>query len=71
MITLTYREQKLLALALSNLGDVQTHIKGRTAELLALAQTLGIEQYLTKSLMKSLAARRTDAAAVGTDGGAH
>lgn len=57
-MTLTDRERDYLAVALSNYGDVQSHVSGRVDELLDLALKLGIHPvYLSKGLRKQQEAR--------------
>ena len=61
---LTEREKDYLAVALSNYGDVQSHVRGRVDELLDLALKLGVRpMMLSKALHKQYAARLKHAAA--------
>lgn len=62
---LAERERDYLAVALSNYGDVQSHVRGRVDELLDLALKLGVRpMMLSKALLKQYQARLSHAAAV-------
>jgi hypothetical protein len=58
MNPLTERELEYLAVAISNYGDVQMHVRGRAAELLDLAEKLGVGDMLFKGLKKLMDNRR-------------
>lgn len=51
-------ELQYLAVAISNYGDVQMHVRGRATELLDLAEKLGIGDKLSKGLKRLMDNRR-------------